>query len=274
MGRALREAAQMQGHLKARHVHDLRVALRRCRSVAAGLRQLDPNPAWAKMRRAAKRLLGGMSDLRDIQVMRDWISKLGMSKNEAGLRMSGLLAEREHRARRDARKALKAFDTKQWRKWTRQLPERARRISPVTPAFELIALERWREAWELHRAAIQLQSRISFHRLRVGIKRFRYSVESFMPAQAAAWGRELKGVQDLLGEVHDLDVLSGALQQLRPPLSGAGRRKWRKAIESGRSSRLAAYREKMTGRTSLWNKWRAALPEERTNPPARARRAK
>ena len=45
-----------------------------------------------------------------------------------------------------------------------------------------------------------------YHRLRIAIKRFRYIVENFLPLQHAAWSDDLKQVQDLLGEVHDLDV--------------------------------------------------------------------
>ena len=46
-----------------------------------------------------------------------------------------------------------------------------------------------------------------FHRLRITIKRFRYIVENFLPLQHAAWSDDLKHIQDLLGDVHDLDVL-------------------------------------------------------------------
>ena len=43
-------------------VHDLRVAIRRCRSVAAVMQEVDPDPAWRQMRGVPKRLfreLGG-----------------------------------------------------------------------------------------------------------------------------------------------------------------------------------------------------------------------
>jgi len=37
-------------------VHDLRVALRRCRSLADGLMALDPDPDWKAMKKAGRRL--------------------------------------------------------------------------------------------------------------------------------------------------------------------------------------------------------------------------
>ena len=73
--------------------------------------------------------------------------------------------------------------------------------------FKHLALERWTEARELHRRALRNRSQLAFHQLRIGLKRFRYIVENFLPDQHAAWSDDLKELQDLLGEVHDLDVL-------------------------------------------------------------------
>ena len=54
-------------------VHDLRVSLRRCRSLADGLYALDPDPNWKAMRKAGKRLFQRLGALRDIQIMMEWI---------------------------------------------------------------------------------------------------------------------------------------------------------------------------------------------------------
>src|SRR5580698_9557172 len=104
--RTVIELDEVRKHFKPSHVHDLRVALRRCRSVAMGLEQLDPTDAWPRLRKSAKRLLGGLGDLRDSQVMREWIKKLGMEKSEAGIRLSAALDQREHSAGHRARKEL------------------------------------------------------------------------------------------------------------------------------------------------------------------------
>src|ERR1700677_572733 len=65
-------------------VHDLRVSLRRCRSLADGLIALDPDPNWKAMKKAGKRLFQRLGALRDTQVMMEWIEKLGFAENAAG----------------------------------------------------------------------------------------------------------------------------------------------------------------------------------------------
>src|SRR5260370_16076151 len=57
-------------------VHDLRVAIRRCRSVAAAMGEVDPDPAWTAMRKVARKLFRGLGALRDAQVINDWVRKL------------------------------------------------------------------------------------------------------------------------------------------------------------------------------------------------------
>jgi CHAD domain-containing protein len=255
------ELDEVRQHFKPGHVHDLRIALRRCRSVALGVEQLDPTPAWTRLRKESKRLLDALGDVRDLQVTREWVSRLGMHHTESGLRLCAVLEDGERQAISRARKELDAADERQWRKWARQLPARAERIRCGGPAAELLALDGWRESWELHKKAIHSRSKVSFHRLRVGIKRFRYSVESFLPGRYGRWGRELKELQDLLGEAHDLDVLWAALIRLRPALAPEERNSWRGTIDGERGRRLAAYRAKMTGPNSRWQVWRASLPE-------------
>jgi len=124
-----------------------------------------------------------------------------------------------------------------------------------------MALEKWVAARELHRIALRNRSKVSWHQLRIGIKRFRYMLENFVPALHSQFASDLKEIQDLLGDVHDLDVLwetalkSGALQ------TPHDRRFWRARITHKRNEMIAKYREKMIGEGSLWQTWREGLPE-------------
>jgi HD superfamily phosphodiesterase len=92
------------------------------------------------------------------------------------------------------------------------------------------------------------------------LKRFRYIVENFLPEQHAAWGDGLKELQDLLGEVHDLDVLWATALQVNAFPDGGSRSKWHSRIIEERTRRIDKYRGKMLGKASLWQVWRAQLP--------------
>src|SRR5262252_729732 len=76
MLRALHECDGVSADFSADPVHDLRVALRRCRSMADGLMAIDPDPNWKAMKKAGKRLFQRLGDLRDVQIMMEWIEKL------------------------------------------------------------------------------------------------------------------------------------------------------------------------------------------------------
>src|SRR5258708_19808650 len=76
MQRVLEECDHVAAGFSADPVHDLRVALRRCRSMADGLMAIDPDPDWKRMKKAGKRLFQRLGELRDIQIMMEWIEKL------------------------------------------------------------------------------------------------------------------------------------------------------------------------------------------------------
>jgi hypothetical protein len=75
------------------------------------------------------------------------------------------------------------------------------------------------------------------------VKRFRYAVESFLPAQHAAWGPHLKRLQDLLGEGHDLDVLRARIVEFaqKQKLPATTRKLWLRKIAQAREQRTRRY---------------------------------
>lgn len=261
MRRALTEGANASRGFSPDAVHDLRVALRRCRSMADGLLGLDADPAWPAMKRAGRRLFRRLGDLRDTHVMIAWVQKLAPEGDLVGQRMLQLLMQREAGHKTKAEKALSRFDRAQWKVWAKHLAHRADRVPPNGSVFQHLALERWQEAYALHRRALRNRSRAAWHSLRIGIKRFRYVVENFLPERHAVWGKDLKQIQDLLGEVHDLDVLWEALSETGALFDESEHTRWRALIDAERNPRLAGYREKMVGKSTLWHFWRAGLPE-------------
>lgn len=260
MQRVIHECDRAGTDLAPDPVHDLRVALRRCRSMADGLMAIDPDSSWKEMKKAGKRLFSSLGELRDVQVMTEWVQKLGPPDDPESRALLDLLAKREYEQKLLAAEAVRAFDLRQWRKWSRELPRRATRIKRGSPPFKHLALERWMEAYDLHRRAIRNRSQVAFHELRIGIKRFRYIVENFLPQQHEAWSSDLKEMQDLLGDVHDLDVLWATATQVNAFASEDGRNRWHEIVREACDKRIARYRERMVGPASLWRTWRAELP--------------
>jgi CHAD domain-containing protein len=289
MLQVLEECENVAANFNPDSVHDLRVALRRCRSLADGLMALDPDPDWKNMKKAGKRLFQSLGELRDVHVMEEWVEKLQKARareapstaldyaseepaasgdtttqdsgDAAAQSLLGILKTREQEQKRAAQTALEEFDRKQWRRWSKSLPACAARIRPGSPLFKHLALERWTEARQLHTRALRNRSQTAFHTLRIGIKRFRYTVENFLPAEHKAWSDDLKEMQDVLGEVHDLDVLWTTAIACHVFPDDGSRRSWQELIQSQRSKRIDRYRARMVGENSLWPVWRAALPQ-------------
>jgi hypothetical protein len=105
------------------------------------------------------------------------------------------------------------------------------------------------------------RSQVALHMLRIGIKRFRYIVENFLPQEHLAWGKDLKQLQDMLGEIHDLDVLWTTATRVNAFSNPESRRLWRERILRERQKRVDRYRELMLGPGSLWRLWRDRLPK-------------
>jgi len=288
MERVLGECDRAGAGFDVDAVHDLRVALRRCRSLADGLMAIDPDSSWKDMKKAGKKLFQALGELRDMQVMAEWIEKLGDASDSTAAGDAPTLAQktrkdgaptgdpksgdpvvvnlldyvhaREAACKQHAFKDLHQFDRKQWQQWSRTLPQRASRVRPGSVVYLHLALEKWTAAYDLHKHALRTRSQISWHELRIGIKRFRYTVENFLPRQHALWGDDLKELQDLLGEVHDLDVLWATAVEIMAFPDMESQSRWREKLNVERTKRIERYREKMVGRQSLWRVWRAELP--------------
>jgi CHAD domain-containing protein/HD superfamily phosphodiesterase len=290
MLRVLEECDNVLADFGPDSVHDLRVSLRRCRSLADGLMAIDPDPDWKAMKKAGKRLFQRLGALRDTHVMIEWVEKLrasdgsvqptektkqsegdkqGAASNESGAAGADSVADgllralrgREKEQKLDAQAALEEFDRKQWKQWSRSLPARAARVRAGSALFKHLALERWTEARSLHARALRNRSQVAFHSLRIGIKRFRYIVENFLPVEHEAWSSDLKEMQDVLGEVHDLDVLWSTAASSRVVPDTESRNQWHKRIVAERTKRVQQYRDRMVGENSLWMVWRKALPQ-------------
>jgi CHAD domain-containing protein len=260
MDRVLAELKYVRSSPDADAVHDLRVAIRRCRSIAAVMEEIDPDPAWPAMRKVGRKLFRGLGALRDAQVMNELVSRLAPEADAVRSHLQAAFESSETGLRETAVRAAGKFDEKSWKRLGRALRQRARLVPVGSLAAECLALERFERAKGLHAKALRTGKPKPWHALRIGLKRFRYTLESFLPEHHAARIDNLKRIQDLLGELHDLDTLSGWLKKSDAVDTEDSRRAWEVTIERERHSRIETYRQLTLGKTSLWHEWRAGLP--------------
>ena len=196
-------------------VHQMRVALRRLRTlIRAFAKVLPPDyvAAWAdELAEAAN----GVGTTRDLDVLLAHVLSPVMA--EGGEDAVLALQERCEAARHEAR--LAARDLMRQRRsgeallrFARDLyslPESADAMS--LPAFAHACLRGLRKRQLVRLAEAQAEPLAeNLHQLRIGFKRLRYTLEFFAPLCAqkslGAYLKQLASLQDDLGYLHDLDV--------------------------------------------------------------------
>ena len=260
MDRVIKEMENLRSSPDTDAVHDLRVAIRRCRSVAAVMEEVDPDPAWPAMRKVARKLFRGLGALRDAQVMDEWVKKLAPETDPVRTHLQTAFESNEPSLRENALRVVDKFDQKSWKRLERALGQRSRLVPAGSLAAECLALERFETARDLHAKALRTEKSKPWHAMRIGLKRFRYTVENLLPEHDAAWGDNLKRLQDMLGEVHDLDVLAEVVRKSDFLETEDSLKLWQEIIGRERHERIETYRQLTLGKTSLWNIWRSGLP--------------
>jgi CHAD domain-containing protein len=260
MDRVLKELEKVRASPEPDAVHDLRVAIRRCRSVAAVMEEVDPDPAWPEMRKVARKLFRSLGALRDAQVLNEWMKKLAPETDPVRAHLQAAFESNEPKLRDNTLRAAGKFNQKTWKRLERKLRRRARLVPPGSLAAECLALERFEQARDLHAKALRTEKPRPWHALRIGLKRFRYTVESLLPEHYNPWSDNLKRVQDLLGELHDLDGLAEMAHKSNFLDTEDSLKMWHEIMGRERRERIETYRQLTLGKTSLWNVWRFGLP--------------
>jgi CHAD domain-containing protein len=259
MTRTLERSERVQSGWEADDVHDLRVALRRCRTMAEALSEVYPDPGWRKLKKTSKEVFHALGDLRDTQVEREGLKKLSATGTPARRHMLRILARREGERKETAAKAIDRFDRKEWKKLNRKLGPKAQFFPLESVVFQRLAVARLNEAVRLCEQARKRHTTIAWHRLRIGIKRFRYVVENFLPQRYEAWADNLKKCQDLLGELHDLDILRDDVRCEKAKLDPKVFAEWIARIDDERRARIAEFVSLASGPRALWNTWRSGF---------------
>ena len=259
MNRVLERVDRINPDWDADDIHDLRVALRRCRTMADALSEVAPDPGWRKIKKASRGLFRALGDLRDTQVERSLIKKFKAPADPLRKHMMRHLNRLEKKQRGAAEKALDSFDRKAWRKCSKKLLSKSHFFPVESVVFQRIALARLNEAVHLHQEARKRKSSAAWHRTRIGIKRFRYVVENFLPQRYDIWAEDLKQMQDLLGDLHDMDVLRIDIRRQGAKFGAAAIAPWIEKIDTRRKSCLQEFLVKTSVEHSPWIVWRAGF---------------
>lgn len=253
--------ARAQRGLRVEVVHDLRVAIRRCRSLAQGLKVIDDDVGavrWQALSDAGRALFQGLGDLRDAQVMHEHASGL-LKDDPAQADVLAALTRRTTATKATARAAVASFDSSLWRAAAHDLPARAEVLLGDRCLLEHLGLRRFHEAKELHQRAMRSQGASALHELRIGIKKLRYTVENFLPDAHQQIGKQAKKLQEILGDIHDLDVLIAFLGSEHVRLHSDDRSRAASLLRSVRDALASQYRTITVGVDSAWPKLRAAF---------------
>jgi CHAD domain-containing protein len=218
-------AARLDDPEDAEALHDFRVGVRRLRTLLRTFRPELGDVVPSKLQRRLRDLTRATTAARDAEVQLSWVRA---QRREVG-RRPGLpwfvarLADRRDRAYADVGDhVVPAFRLLE-RRVRRALNHAAPPAGPTGPLFATAAARGIRDqATSLEQelaAARAPRDADAIHAARIAAKRLRYLLESLAgdgapgapAAPAAVLVNRLKALQDLLGDLHDLQVLSEEL---------------------------------------------------------------
>jgi CHAD domain-containing protein len=215
-------AARLEDPEDVEALHDFRVALRRLRTLVRGFRPEIGEVVPRKLQRRLRDLTRATTAARDAEVQLTWVqAQRGEVGRRPGLSWFGArLADRRDRAYADVGDhVVPAFRLLE-RRVRRALNDAAGPAGPAGPLFAAAAARGIRDqtiALEQELAAARApRDADAIHAARIAAKRLRYLLESLagdgVPGPpAAVLVDRFKALQDRLGELHDLQVLSEEL---------------------------------------------------------------
>jgi CHAD domain-containing protein len=240
-------------------VHDLRTAIRRCRAMADALSEVNPDAGWRKLKKSTRKLFRALGELRDSHVKLETLKELFAASDPVRKLVARTIQGKMALQQKDSERALKDFTVKDWRKLSKKLSGKAQFFPLESVVFQRLALSQLNQAVALYEFARKRRSRVAWHRLRIGLKQFRYTLENFAPARGSAWLGDLKRMQDHLGEIHDLDVLRREVLRHKAKLTPAQVEHALDSMQIRRKKILDEFLSRVQGSPSIWQTWRAGF---------------
>jgi CHAD domain-containing protein len=227
-----------QGDVRA--LHQARVASRRLRELLPIL-QLESGTA-RKLGRRLRKVTKRLGTVRELDVLRLLIDELHISRRSSSTAL-GRVGMTVSKPRDEARKRLLAhLPIAEMRRLTRKFDRIAAELQDAERASSKTAARSWR--WAIDARVARRASRLSaaiadagamylpgrLHVVRLAVKKARYAVELVTEAageRAGADLRVLKRGQELLGRMHDLQMLIERVRQTQASLTPPSVTVWR-----------------------------------------------
>lgn len=213
-------------------LHDFRVALRRLRSSVKAYRPWLKGVVRKSERRALKQLANSTNPARDSEVQLAWLQSLSISPRERP-GYNGLL-ERVERHKKSAYDGLAERLVNDFGEIDARLKKRLKQAPPAddkAPRFAQVVVAQLTEALTDFETGLNEAGahgdHATIHETRIAGKRLRYLLEPISTSlpQGKELVKTLKAAQDLLGEIHDCEVLAAELPKLARD-AGAGHAQW------------------------------------------------
>jgi CHAD domain-containing protein len=261
-----REAALEADSIKG--VHDMRVAIRRLRSLIRDLKAIFDAHPFKRIQKTLKNLADALGDVRDQDVYIHTLEKLGADGPGPAI------TERIEYARKTREKAFRKLTRTLSDKMAGRLTKdfssavdtvlgepRLFRPSSVETAASEILSARITEVEKLGNAVYDPFDTTGLHETRIAAKRLRYAGEilsALFSKELEEFVRETKDLQSHLGDVHDCDLwIEDLSDDLKEPKRRGGHAK---SINSeGLADLLSIFVRKRAKRyavaVEIWSKW-------------------
>lgn len=214
-----------------RSVHQARVATRRLREALPVLGASVNGPVLTRVQRQVRKMTRALGPVRELDVSLlhlDELAKTSVVSPRALSRVRNALARERAARRRDMLSAITPGKLERLRQRLGQVSDGPQAPQPVATLDESrrqVARRARRLAAAIERAGgLYLAERL--HAVRVAAKKLRYALEiqrELRRSKGTARITQLKRLQDLLGRMHDFEVLIDRTRQLQAEHAGSDR---------------------------------------------------